>query len=327
MKEETPYKIVCLAEERPSWTVQLPQYTYDDESPFPQVSSMTRKFLQEKANSNSLAAQIVAMCLEIVVDDNETAYRQEEKRNHAMEWANEEEEELVKEAWTFVQDKLDWNEWTILYKEVRTNTVIVHDPVVSTIYATRTVFSLTDDEIRQACHVLQEMEKRPVSPYAHALSQALQEVAKCPYGVLVDVPLCSPFQHSCLPNVALQCNILSSPSTVQWIALYDLQVGEEVTVSLVDASLPPKQRHFELKHRYGPSFSCRCVKCLPNKVTSVTNMQRLGHVALQEERYDTAREWYQRAVAVDDRLADVWHALGAIPLQQKRFVEAQRVWR
>jgi tetratricopeptide (TPR) repeat protein len=326
VKEKTPYKIMYLAVLWPSWTAQLPQYTYDDESPFQQVSSMTRKFLQEKANYNSLAAQTVIMCLEIVADDNETAYRKDEKRNHKMDWANEEEEELVTEAWTFVSDKLDWNKWTVLYKEVRTNMLIVHDPVVSTIYATRTVFSLTDDQIRQACHVLQEMEKRTVSPNAHALSQALQEVATCPYGVLVEAPFCSQFQHSCLPNVALECKI-SSPSTVQWIALYDLQVGEEVTVSLVDVSLPPKQVDSGLKERHGPSFSCQCVKCLPKNVTSVTDMQRLGHVALQEERYDTAREWYQRALAVDDRLADVWHALGAIPLHQKRFVEAQRIWR
>ena len=335
MKERVPYKALCLVD-RPSWPAQLPRYNNEPEPSLntTNLSDETRKFQQEH-KAQSLAAQTVAMCLQIAIDDNETTFPpQPKEENYAMEWLNEEEEELVTEAWTRIHDKMEWNEWTRLYQLVRTNLVIVYDPVVSTTYATHTVFSLTPDELCQACQVLHEQTDDqyhhvPSTRNAHALSQVLQDdVTTCPYAVLVDPPAAlrsNTFQHSCLPNIALDCNI--SSTTVQWIALYDLQVGEEVTVSLVDASLPHKERQLALKERYGPSFVCQCVKCTQDDSTpSIRDMQRLGHVALQEEHYDAAREWYQRALVLDNTLADIWHALGAIPLQQKRFVEAQRVW-
>eukprot|EP00922_Rhytidocystis_sp_ex-Travisia-forbesii_P051496 GHVS01076416.1.p1 GENE.GHVS01076416.1~~GHVS01076416.1.p1 ORF type:complete len:244 (-),score=17.01 GHVS01076416.1:407-1138(-) len=62
--------------------------------------------------------------------------------------------------------------------------------------------------------------------------------------------------HSCDPNVEVDYEL---DYTIQVRAIRDISVGEEITQSYIDESLPLHDRSALLLQRYG--FVCRCTKC------------------------------------------------------------------
>ena len=333
LKEQVPFKVTSLTPPC-SWTTDLPRY--NEEHPILATHEVSHEFLCD--DWSCLATQAVVMCLEIVLDENLEINFSSANTQTTTAWASEQEEQVVKQGWTLVQHELRWRKWMLLYKEVQEKFMVEY--LVPT-YFTQSVLKLSSEERCQAWQVLKSQgivnegdnNSHDDNLNALRLSQVLQDACPpSPYGILVDPPFSNKqeFLHSCVPNVALTVNM--SPLTVQLIALYDLKAGEKMSASFVDASLPKKQRKAALLERFGPNFACDCIKCTGTPKTP-TDAQRLGHAALQEGRYEQARQWYQRALDMlsdkkEDRqlFADTWHALGAISLQQGQFVKAQRVW-
>ena len=275
-------------------------------------------------SSNTLCCGL----LEIVLDrDKLEIFQNASTASHSSTLSgSQEEEEVVKQGWTLVQNKIEWKEWVHLYEEVHSEMHVVH---VDSNYVSQTVSCLSQEEVDEAFQVLMRegLIKSSSNVSALRLAQVLQELyPPLSYGILANPPftLRHHCRHSCLPNVALN---VTNDMSLQWIALYDLDEDEEQTVSYVDASSPLHERKAALLDRFGSSFVCNCVKCTGNP-TTVRDAQRLGHAAFQEGRYNQARTWYEHSLKMSkDLQSDIWHALGAISLQQGHFVEAQRFWK
>ena len=69
-------------------------------------------------------------------------------------------------------------------------------------------------------------------------------------------PLASGLNHSCAPN----CEVaFAEDNAVFVVATRDVALGEELTISYVDASGADDERREELRETYG--FECACVRC------------------------------------------------------------------
>ncbi|OCH91201.1 SET domain-containing protein [Obba rivulosa] len=72
------------------------------------------------------------------------------------------------------------------------------------------------------------------------------------------------FNHSCIPNAAVKYTIRpSEPVSMQVIALYAIQEGEEITIPYLDPALPYATRREALQANYG--FVCICPLCTFNE--------------------------------------------------------------
>lgn len=67
----------------------------------------------------------------------------------------------------------------------------------------------------------------------------------------------SMFNHSCTPNV--HACWPTGTSTVSFRTLRDVQLGEELLISYIDADMSYERRQASLLFNYG--FSCECPKC------------------------------------------------------------------
>lgn len=61
--------------------------------------------------------------------------------------------------------------------------------------------------------------------------------------------------HSCLPNVIFG----EKDNQMYFMAIRDIQKGEEICDSYIDITLPTNKRKKELKEQYG--FNCHCERC------------------------------------------------------------------
>jgi hypothetical protein len=75
------------------------------------------------------------------------------------------------------------------------------------------------------------------------------------------------FNHSCSPNI--QCKI--SGVVRQFVALRNISTDEQLFISYVDATLPPKDRIEALVYRYG--FLCKCFRC-SSEITQISKLER-----------------------------------------------------
>ena len=353
VEQQVPFKAIrlehCCTTESVAWTRQLPGYDPPETSSASKPSKMSRDFVKRCQRHNTLPVHAIVMCLEIRQDEKNTRNElapNETPTSTTLPILTEEEEELVVDAWTWIQDSIQWTDWIRLYEHVRNTVRILYLPLVSSEYATKTLFTLDPHQLQDACRILAKECNITVPPHnKHALSQALVQLEKpVTYIIMVNAPyyptattrtrpLAVTTTHSCLPNVVLEYNHFK----IQWIALYDIVKGESIEESLVESSSfgTHVDRAKALCQRFGPHYKCHCVKCTAtlndNNTTttmtpSVIQMQRLGHAALLEGCHDEARRWYQRVLDVHNDI-DVWHALGATYLQEGRFRKAQRVWR
>ncbi|KAI9305832.1 hypothetical protein BJ944DRAFT_264551 [Cunninghamella echinulata] len=82
-----------------------------------------------------------------------------------------------------------------------------------------------------------------------------QHMEKVGYGVY---PLTTLYiQHSCRPNTG----IIYRQDKQRIIALDDIAVGDVITISYVDLTLPRDARMNELQRRFGVEYDCQCERC------------------------------------------------------------------
>ncbi|KAK7202317.1 SET domain containing protein [Novymonas esmeraldas] len=70
------------------------------------------------------------------------------------------------------------------------------------------------------------------------------------------------FNHSCDPNVIVQYSS-ANDETLSVVALRDVAVGEELTISYIDTSLPVAVRQQQLQEHY--LFECGCSRCVQER--------------------------------------------------------------
>ena len=241
-----------------------------------------------------------------------------------------EPDELVTEAWPWVQSMMDWPSWLKLYRRVRQTMVLEFRPHPLVRYATQVVAHLTLEELQLACSALQPIIKLPEEEEILHLSliQAIHDYCPpLPIAILPGDSNSNP-RHSCLPNSVWDWNLQTRHLGL--VALYDLDEDEEWTVSKVEGDTF-QERQASFQHFFGGG-SCACVRCHSERTphtfpTNVRDVIRLGHLHFQQNRLEEALTCYRHAVQVDTSLVDVWHAIGAVLLTQNKFLEAQRHWR
>jgi tetratricopeptide (TPR) repeat protein len=250
------------------------------------------------------------------------------------------EEELVTEAWTFVQATLNWKSWQALYTLIRRSACFTSVPHPLNLYASQILPQLTPSSLQIVYSLLNAELKLPSTIAEEnrilCLKQAIQDqcppvpVVFLPYNPFDRTTATIPLRHSCLPTVGWDWNPESHALRI--LALYALDEAEERRFSLVDGTTLEER---QAAHKEKMSKACDCVRCccernpetLPTGSNEKTNVIRLGHLYFQEERFDDALRCYRHAVELDSSLADIWHAIGAVLLTQNKFREAQRHWR
>lgn len=292
-----------------------------------------QSFVAQMVRSKSHQAFSVVAAFDVVLEGR-PIFRSNEVFQQEYE-LQEDEQEILLEGWTLVQDRIEWREWLNLYQIVKARLLVVSEPHPLVQYVSKILPSLNHDEIVQCWSTLKEpLELKPcgVENTFLALSQGIQDKCRPLYvGVLLFDPWNERHRypkHSCLPCAGLA----PSPTIVNLVATFDLAIMEQPTISYVDTALPHADRTRELHVRFGPLFECSCTQCQSEKKDktsfSFEDRARIGHLAFQQNQYPRALEYYNAAVdATYLGRGDVLHAIGGIFLAQNRFLTAQRHWR
>ena len=74
--------------------------------------------------------------------------------------------------------------------------------------------------------------------------------------------------HSCLPNVIFG----EKDNQMYFIAVRDIEKGEEICDSYIDITFPTKKRKKELKEQYG--FDCHCERCCSQDQVMIKKLHR-----------------------------------------------------
>jgi tetratricopeptide (TPR) repeat protein len=244
----------------------------------------------------------------------------------------EEPDDLVTEAWPWVQSIMDWSSWLNLYYQVRQKVVLEYVPHPLVRYATRVVPHLSAEELELAYNVLNPILKLPEKKEILHLSliQAIQDYCPpLPIAILPSSSTATSVRHSCLPNSVWDWN--HQKRQLRLIALYDLDSDEGWTISKVEGDTF-QERQTSFQQVFIGAGACHCVRCHSERntlafPTNVRDVIRLGHLHFQRERLEDALSCYRHAVQIDASLDDVWHAIGAVLLTQNKFLQAQRHWR
>eukprot|EP00546_Thalassionema_frauenfeldii_P019678 CAMPEP_0178906722 /NCGR_PEP_ID=MMETSP0786-20121207/6979_1 /TAXON_ID=186022 /ORGANISM="Thalassionema frauenfeldii, Strain CCMP 1798" /LENGTH=626 /DNA_ID=CAMNT_0020578453 /DNA_START=38 /DNA_END=1915 /DNA_ORIENTATION=+ len=256
----------------------------------------------------------------------------------------EEEEELITEAWIVLKNSSwSWLQWLGLYSLVRTQIYLtsVQHPLAS--YAKTVLPKLSPGELKKVHEVMhaagdfrihENCEDQHLFLY---LSQAIQDgIEPIPIGFLPKNPLIEKqwmTSHlSCLPNIALDWN--SEEQKLQTVALYDLLKEEELQISRVTEAETLQERQILFERKFHKACDCIRCNCEKDGVIPINKhiLVRMGHLAFRESRFRDALTFY-RSIAQQENNSetlsawhDSWHAIGAVLLAQKKFVEAQQHW-
>lgn len=74
--------------------------------------------------------------------------------------------------------------------------------------------------------------------------------------------------HSCLPNVIFG----EKDNQMYFMAVRDIEKGEEICDSYIDITLPIKKRKTELKKQYG--FDCQCERCIVQDIDLIKKFHK-----------------------------------------------------
>jgi hypothetical protein len=332
-----PWNIASLLPPIPDDTVKsLPRYCEFDPVYRDVAASHIgplQSFVAEMARSKCHQAFSIVATFDVVLQGRTLSHSKEVFQQEYK--LQEDEQELLLEGWTLVQDRIEWGEWLNLYQIIKAHLLVVTEPHPLVQYASKILPSLNHDEIVQCWSILKEpLELKPCGQenIFLALSQGIQDECQPLY---VGIILFDPFnerhrypKHSCLPCAGLA----PSPTIVNLVATFDLAMKEQPTISYVDTALPHADRRKELHMKFGPLFECSCTLCQSeeNDETSFSfeDRARIGHFAFQQNKYSRALQFYHAAVdATYQGRGDVLHAIGGIFLAQNRFLTAQRHWR
>mmetsp|Transcript_26443 Transcript_26443/g.39109 ORF Transcript_26443/g.39109 Transcript_26443/m.39109 type:complete len:640 (-) Transcript_26443:174-2093(-) len=258
----------------------------------------------------------------------------------------EEEEELITEGWTVLKNSSwSWSLWLGLYDAVRQSVYLtsLQHPLAE--YAKIVLPKLSLDELKQAYTLMHAADYVTIAVTCEDehiflyLAQAIQDaVEPIPVAFLLSNPMIQTSwmnsQLSCLPNCALDWN--RTEEKLQIVALYDLLKDEELQISRVVEAETLDERQCLFKRRF--HRACECTRCkieekgLRRIEVNQQDLVRMGHLAFRESRFDAALQYYRLVIQQEKNAempsawSDSWHAIGAVLLAQKKFVEAQRHW-
>lgn len=240
VKQLDPFFVLSL-EAEDDWIHQLPQYPVVRDHGDNHLCQRNQQFLKEHPYI-ILLTQAVVMCLELLKSksgaDGWKATTNISSCDGNLGLSNEEQELLVEAFPIIPQDvTIEWPDWVSLYCRVKRDLRILCVSKCAVEYATRTVFRLSHEELKEACHLVRKKTAISKLSSKFSLSQALQDV-RCTLLVLLFDPFCDAtrIRHSCLPNTLLEYN--PENQTVDQVALYDIRSNEELTesMSLVDSA-------------------------------------------------------------------------------------------
>lgn len=107
------------------------------------------------------------------------------------------------------------------------------------------------------------------------INQAYSSQIQFPHNGIFLPALGSLVNHSCNGNLAID---FEKDRTISWLALRDIQPGEELTISYIDETLDVEDRQFRLRNYWG--FTCQCEKC---KRDMLEEQNREGNVEEEEK--------------------------------------------
>jgi hypothetical protein len=146
------------------------------------------------------------------------------------------------------------------------------------------------------------------------------------------------FTHSCIPNGFLE----KREDKVVLIALHDIFIGEQITVSLIDnLEADVTTRGLLLRSIYEKDFQCMCFRCNIERIDinrldeakgghQWYEWKRMGDLSMQYSRFRQALKYYDMALQssnlIDTERGDILHARAATFLGRRQFVKACEVW-
>jgi hypothetical protein len=297
---------------------------------------------------------VVALRL-IISDDEGLAWLNEsDKSNFHMSEDPFSSSQHLKQSWTFVEDKVSFQQWrkfTLMILR-RMHIVTMDHPLMA--YSTEQIPHLNTTELDAVVDILQ-LRTTSRSPLViqklvrdFAANEATPLLAvlpprsssECSNDCKVGSLLC--YQHSCLPTARLDVNL---NGTVSATAIYDIYSSDDISICFVrDGTV--EQRDAMLQYR--TDQSCLCARCIfelmmgqMDSLSSIAatfpreELIRLGRYFMAQSELETARSFYLQALQQLRRsdterksmvVADIWHALGAIELSRGNFMKAQHIW-
>lgn len=239
---------------------------------------------------------------------------------------------LTKRSWVFVQEKIDYDQWEHLLSAVRERMIIVHVEHPLMKYATETVPSLNEKELTLLIDQIPGYSK---GNSALAVIKFFQDHLEPRMYAVIDPDLCiDNYQHSCAPSSLFELSVSSSGRLeLSLVALYDINDESEISVRLVENDESVENREAAVQRRTGNS--CGCLRCRyevcswekhPPDVR-IPEAVQLGHYYFSTGDFVLARKMYEMTLALVPDDPDLWHALGAISLSERKFLQAQRTWR
>ena len=234
-----------------------------------------------------------------------------------------------------------------LYHWIRQKVHVLTLPHPLTMYASQIIFQLSQNEYASFQDIIKKNSALfNFKPTANRLqtSQRLSEwIATQPdrtIAILLDQDDMNikSVTRFCVPNTMLEFDETTQKLSI--IALYDMMEKEPILLARSDDEAQSASNVCE---------DCECVKCAYGqakkskheehlstsiKAENITQWQRLAHMMFQDEEYESAFDIYKRChelyVQQGNMLktaAELWHAMGAVLLTQKKFIKAQKHWK
>jgi hypothetical protein len=331
--EDRPWHVVALSEEDVYVKNgrKYPCYLSERDDPYlsePSYSDSVQEFLEKVEKSHhysSYEVYEIKVALSLVDSGKHVALE-------TLKGQAELHHPLTRPSWGFVQEKIDYNRWDALIYNVRQMMIIVHVDHPMMRYATEVVPKLNQQELLLLTRQLPGYSKRnsalPVMKY---LQDHLQQQI---YAVL-DPDLCiHNYQHSCAPNCVFELSAkIPGKLELSLVARYDVSEESEVSIRLIEEHNSVEMRENALQRRTGDS--CGCLRCRyeacswtrhPSDI-KMREAKQLGHFYFSAGNLELAKKMYEMTLEYVPGDPDLWHALGAVHLAERKFVQAQRIWK
>jgi hypothetical protein len=242
-------------------------------------------------------------------------------------------EQLKIEAWQYVQTRnWKWINWDNLCHDMRRITIVTTRPSPFIQYAMHILPKLSQDELQRANEtfrislklsedkdrMITVPEKSSIGVSYTFLSLRQIILDRCEPIQMAIIPSAYPFpsffqlpRYSCPPTAIWEWNPITYK--IDLISLYDIENDEEITV-IPWRKIPDKT-----------SISNNNLK--PDHIPEEI---RWGHWHFQNNRFEDALACYRNVLQNESNSSqtdDVWHAIGAVFLAQRKFRLAQQHWR
>jgi tetratricopeptide (TPR) repeat protein len=333
INKKCPWHVVALTEEDTYVKKRkgFPRYSSERDDPYrsaPSYSESIHTFLEKIDKSHHYSRYEV---YEIQV-----AFSLVDSGKHDEFEARKEQTEphpLTKPSWRFVQEKIEYHRWEAVISIVRQRMIVVSVDHPMMRYATEVVPKLKEPELLVLTRQLPGYKKRTS---ALAVMKYLQDHLQQQMYAVIDPNVCiGNYQHSCAPNCVFELSATNPENTLELslVALYDVSDESEITICQIEEHDSVELRENALQRRTG--HSCGCLRCRYEACnwishppqTNLREAQQLGHFYFSAGNLELAKKMYEMTLEQVPNDPDLWHALGAVYLAERKFVQAQRIWK